>query len=123
MTISSWACPECGERAIAPGACVHCGHAGLVDLGDSITCELLRFEDRRLAERHSGRLLGAATALVVVLWCSLGLASYPVMVALLAVPGPLVLVGILIVAALATSRLLEVVFPAKPRFPYLSDTR
>jgi hypothetical protein len=120
MTISSWACPECGERAIAPGACVHCGHGTLVDLGDSINCELLRFRDRRLAEEHAERLLGASTALVVVLWCSIGLASYPVMVALLSVPGPLVLVGVLIVTALATSRLLETIFPAKPRFPYLS---
>lgn len=114
-----WACTDCGARGEASGDCARCGQGPRVDLREANVREVLIEDDRRRAEKRGQQFLFMGIVLMVLGWLSVGLVSFPLMMAALSMPGGLIFVVALAVGAVGVQKLLLTLFPPRPRFPYL----
>ena len=118
--VGAWVCSDCGARWDAGGDCARCGEGPLLDLRHPTVREELLKDEQRRREKHSQRLLALSALIAVLAWCSLGFFSIEVVMFVIMMPGGLIAVAGIAVAAFVLSRILGSIFPLKPRFPYLS---
>jgi hypothetical protein len=107
-----FACIDCGARGETDEECPTCGADGMMDLRDEHVREELRREDeaRAATRRHQMIVPALPFGLPVILFFSMG-------------GQPLCGGAAGLAITYALSLVLAAIFPAKTRFPYVSDRR